>query len=98
MEIVLVVLVIFGGVALLGGLSGWPGDATTSVTAAPPPLPVRPAHDALSETPDDAFVTGYVIGRYVGERGARSGEPQSADPNHDGIYADDWCDEKDWME
>jgi hypothetical protein len=89
----------FASSVVLGGLPGRSGGATTSVISGPPPQPqIQPVHQGLSETPDDAFATGYVIGRYVGGRVGRSEESQARERYEYGISADDWCDADDWVD
>ena len=96
MEILIAVVVVLTVAAFLGRGQG---SAPATHLAAQPPLsapgPVGPAR----ETPDDAFVLGYVIGRHVEDRRNADVAERPAEnscDDWDSAMCDDACD--DWDE
>jgi hypothetical protein len=101
MEILLVVILLLVGVLVVGVLAGQGGHATTTVVSPPTqPLAARPADpdpDSFTESADEAFVLGYVIGRHVGDERGHRDDPQPDDRDDYGLDADE-CFDDDWFE
>jgi hypothetical protein len=100
MEVAFVVVVLLVALVVIGGRSEPSGGATTSAISTPPHAaasPPAPQH-IWRETTDEAFVTGYVIGRHFGDRRDQVDQQRFEDRYGFGLGDDDWCHEDDWME